>query len=588
MAFASLTRDATSASRLMPATLAVALALGCAALAQPGTTERVSVSSNEDEANDASYRSSISADGRYVAFCSYASNLVPSDTNGKEDIFVRDCLMGSTERVSVSSTGQEADGDSWQQAISADGRFVVFSSAASDLVAGDTNGCLDVFVRDRWLMTTERVSVSTGGAEANSASYIPAISEDGRFIAFYTGASNLVAGDTNGQNDVFVRDRALGTTERVSVSTGGDEGNGGSLRPSISADGRFVAYESIASNLVPADTNGLKDVFVYDRLMGTNERLSISSAGDQGNDVSWVPAINADGRYVAFRSPATNLVGGDTNGCEDIFVRDRETGTTQLVSLSTGGQQGNGDSIDPVVSIEGRFVAFTSDASNLVAWDTNGVADVFVRDRVLGTAERVSIATNGIQGDADSQFASIGGDGRFVSFASASAELVPEDRNRVSDVFVHERDASYYTVAGTMTFQHLHPLAPPPSLVSVRVTWNGWLFGHYEADPEADGSYNLRLPAGQLTLSVKHTHWLRQTVPADNSSGHVGGIDFSFINGDATDDNWIDLVDLNQVLTLFGASDPMTDLDEAGTVDLPDLNVVLLNFGLVGDEQRRG
>ncbi|GAG29851.1 unnamed protein product, partial [marine sediment metagenome] len=209
-------------------------------------------------------------------------------------------LSGSTERVSVGTTGIEGDGDSHEPVMSADGRYVAFQSYASNLVDGDTGGYRDVFVHDRRTGTTERVSVNTEGDQGNGDSRVAAISADGRFVAFSSYATNLVDGDTNRYRDAFVHDRHTGSTERVSVGTTGNEGNGESRAIAMSADGRFVAFHSLASNLVAGDTNGLADVFVYDRQTGTMERVSVDTAGDQGNGDSWWPAISADGRYVAF------------------------------------------------------------------------------------------------------------------------------------------------------------------------------------------------------------------------------------------------------------------------------------------------
>src|SRR5204863_349490 len=222
----------------------------------------------------------------------------------------------TTERVSVASDGTTEGNDaSLGSALSADGRFVAFDSAATDLVAGDTNGVADVLVHDRQTGTTERVSVASGGGtqgNGNSGGFFsfPALSADGRLVAFQSDATNLVAGDTNGTTDVFVHDRQTGTTERVSVASGGTEGNGFSAGLALSADGRFVAFHSTATNLVAGDTNGKTDVFVHDRQTGTTERVSVDSDGTQGNGPSAGAALSADGGLVAFHGTATNLVAG--------------------------------------------------------------------------------------------------------------------------------------------------------------------------------------------------------------------------------------------------------------------------------------
>ena len=354
------------------------------------TTRRVSVSTGGGQSNGDSFTPALSADGRFVAFGSFASNLVPGDTNGLTDVFVRDRRTGTTQLVSVRTGGGRGNDSSSNPALSADGRFVTFMSLATNLVPGDTNGTFDVFVHDRQTGTTRRVSGSSSGTQGNGESSLPALSADGRFVTFMSLATNLVPGDTNNARDVFVHDRQTGTTRRVSVSSGGGQANNFSSDAALSADGRFVAFDSDASNLVPGDTNGTFDVFVHDRQTGTTRRVSLRTGGGQGNGSSFDAALSADGRFVAFGSDASNLVPGDTNAATDAFVHDRWTGTTRRVSISSGGSQGNGDSIAPVLSANGRLVAFESIASNLVPNDTNGVFDVFIRDRRTGTTRRVS------------------------------------------------------------------------------------------------------------------------------------------------------------------------------------------------------
>jgi hypothetical protein len=453
-------------NRFDPVKLSSAATLLAAALAAPVAaqiTTRVSVDSagaqgNSDSGGD---RLAISADGRYVAFCSAATNLVTGDTNGAFDVFVRDLQNGTTERVNVDSTGaQTITFISHFPAISADGRYVAFQSASTNLVAGDTNANWDVFVRDRVGGTTERVSVSSAGAQAigTSGDHGVSMSADGRYVAFVSGANNLVAGDTNGSWDTFVRDRQLGLTTRVSVDSTGVQGNGTTDYAAISATGRYVAFASAATNLVAGDTNGVYDIFLHDRVAGTTERVSVDSAGVQGNGVSsWVPACSSDGRYVLFRSYATNLVPGDTNASGDLFVRDRQTATTERVSVDSAGVQGNGDSGDHYqwMSPDGRYVVFQSGASNLVPGDTNGKYDVFVRDRQAGTTERVSVDSAGAQATGGhSSYASISADGHYVAFASDASNLVTGDTNFKTDVFVHARGGSFpgpYCTAGTTT-----------------------------------------------------------------------------------------------------------------------------------------
>ncbi|MGK2958982.1 MAG: DUF6531 domain-containing protein, partial [Acidimicrobiales bacterium] len=290
--------------------------------------------------------------------------------------------QGTTTLISQSTNGGFGDGSSdGPPSLSADGRYIAFHSHATNLVPGDTNGVADAFVRDRQLGTTTLVSVSSEGAQGNEDSEFSSISADGRYIAFHSYATNLVPDDTNEAADAFVRDRQLGTTTLVSVSSEGAQGNRNSDLPSISADGRYIAFRSGATNLVPDDTNDFEDAFVRDRQLGTTTLVSVSSGGAQGNRDSYFTSISADGRYVAFSSGATNLVSGDTNEFEDAFVRDRQLGTTTLVSVSSGGAQGNDDSFFSSISADGRYIAFGSVATNLVPGDTNGAANLFVVDR---------------------------------------------------------------------------------------------------------------------------------------------------------------------------------------------------------------
>jgi signal peptidase I len=406
----------------------------------PGTTEMVSVDSAGNQANGFSTWPAISADGRFVAFASDASNLVPGDSNGQGDIFVHDRQTGATERVSVDSAGGQADGSSSEPVISGDGRFVVFVCDASNLVPGDSNGQGDVFVHDRQTGATERVSVDSAGNQGDGGSGKPAISADGRFVAFESDASNLVPGDSNGQSDVFVHDRQTGATERVSVDSAGSQGDGGSGKPAISADGRFVAFESDAANLVLDDANSRSDVFVRDRQTGATERVSVDGHGTQSDGSSTRPAISADGRFVAFESMATNLVSHDFNRQHDIFVHDRQTGATERVSVSSDGRQVSSPSNVPAISADGRFVAFASGARNLAPGDDNRFyfADVFVHDCQTGATERVSANSAGNQGNDYSGLPAISGDGRFVAFWSLAADLAPVDHYG-QHVFVRDR-----------------------------------------------------------------------------------------------------------------------------------------------------
>jgi Tol biopolymer transport system component len=415
------------------------------------TMERINLSSTGAEADAANVslrELSMSAEGRFVAFASDASNLVAGDDNGVGDVFVRDRLTGTTERVSVGPNGTQANAVSLEPAISADGRFVAFVSPATNLVVDDTNSRTDIFVRDRKLGTTERVSVSESGVEGNGPSEKPpAISADGRFVVFASLASNLVTGDTNGLLDVFLKDRETGSVERISVATGGAQatgGDSGGRRPSISADGNMVAFVSQATNLVSGDTNGVEDVFVRDREAGSTERVSESSFGAQADAATESCSISGNGQFVVFQSSANNLVQNDTHtGGNDIFLRDLLTDTTELINVSSGGEQGTLGSnsfASPAISADGSVVAFYSDAGNLVPNDTNGVADVFLRDRLARTTTRVNVGTDGTQTHDDSDAGlAMSSDGRLIVFRSAASNLLLGDNNGLPDLFLTER-----------------------------------------------------------------------------------------------------------------------------------------------------
>ncbi len=421
--------------------LTAALLLVTAA-ADPGVTTRVSVDSAGAEANGSSYGPAVSDDGSFVAFSSLASNLTSDDTNGRLDVFIHDRKTSTTTSLSVGTASGQGNDESLRPAVSDGGRFVAFDSRASNLVPDDTNEAGDVFVHDRQTGLISRVSVDSAGGQGNDDSYFPAISGDGRFVAFHSRASNLVSGDGNGRFDIFVHDRQTGTTTRASLDSNGVEGNANSADPKISDDGRFVAFASKASNLVAGDTNGSDDVFVHDSQTGVTERVSIDSAGVQGNSSSRAHAISDDGRFVAFASLASNLVVGDTNATIDVFVHDRQTGVTERISVDSAGAEGDQGSHLPAISGDGRFVTFESSASNLVSADSNGGYDIFVHDRQTSVTQRVSIDSAGDQVDAGSFASAISNDGLVIAFRSSADTLVTGDSNNTEDIFVHDVSAT--------------------------------------------------------------------------------------------------------------------------------------------------
>ena len=369
-------------------------------------TIRLSVASDGTESDGPSMKPSISADGRVVAFPSSATNLVSNDRNGVQDIFARDRASGTTVRVSTGGKG-EANALSLASLVSADGSAIAFSSEASNLVPGDRNGTLDVFVADRTTRRLRRVSV---GVLEESADRSEASSVDarGRVVGFRSYASNLVPYDRNETADVFVYDRVTGRTERVNVSSDGAEADGVTFRGMVSGNGRFVGFRSRANNLVPDDTNNALDVFVYDRATGKTTRVSVATDGTEAdadgfdrssreNMFMSRPFLSANGRYAAFTSRAPNLVEGDRNEMSDVFVHDLVTGRTSRVSVSASGEEADGESFVSGISADGRVVAFTSLADNLVARDRNGRKDVFVAwldpERYVFAPHRGTLAT---------------------------------------------------------------------------------------------------------------------------------------------------------------------------------------------------
>jgi len=411
-----------------------------------GRPARVSVGSSSEQANAQSDTAAISADGRYVAFCSDASNLVAGDTNGSTDVFVRDRVDRTTQLVSVSSTGEQGNDYSCGPSISADGQRISFDSFASNLVPDDTNLAYDAFVHDLTDGSTTRVSVSSTGEEGNlgEGSVRSSISGDGQVVSFESGANNLVEGDTNGEPDIFVHEMSSGITSRVSVGSHGEQSNGETSSSSMSFDGRFVAFESNDYAMVPGEDSFDWDIFLRDRTDGTTSRISDSPLGGEANDESFDPTISSDGQLVAFESFASNLVAGDTNSAEDVFLYDDTTGSIDRISVSDRELQGNDWSSDPAMSSDGRYVAFGSYASNLVPRDTNSCPDgirghcpdVFLRDRLAGRTVRVSIPAPGRQANDTSALPALTPDARFLAFQSNATNLVPGDTNAVSDVFL--------------------------------------------------------------------------------------------------------------------------------------------------------
>ncbi len=480
--------------------------LAALALQSGPYTERVSVNSNEVGGNGPAEGAAFCGDGRYVTFVSVADSLVPGDTNGLRDVFLRARHADVTTRVSVDSHGAQANAESFDPAISTDGNFVAFASDATNLVAGDSNGVRDVFVHDTVTGITVRVSVDSSGIQASGASNRPSISAEGRYVAFQSDAPDLVANDTNGASDVFVHDLWTGITERLSVVSGGAQASGDSERPMLSLDGRFLVFQSAAPDLVPNDGNSTVDVFLRDRMTDATERVSVNSLGAEANADSFDPIVATDGFTVAYASAATNLVPGDTNAANDVFVRDRRSGLTARVSVDSSGAQASGASGNPSLIPDGGIITFESLAPDLVAGDTNGLSDVFMHVRATQVTERISLRTAGGQANGPSYAPSCAVDARVVVFLSDSTNLVPGDTNHATDAFVRNRGLGS---AGTTTTLVL--TAEPQLEVGQRVVFSvsciapgnpWWLLGSFGNAGSTIGGHHFAL--GPLVQVLAH------------------------------------------------------------------------------------
>jgi Tol biopolymer transport system component len=421
-------------------TLGAGSLLPTTASARIGVTFRVSVGLPGTEPTANSAWPSMSASGRFVAFSSWASDLVRGDTNDASDIFVRDVVAGTTRLVSVSSAGAQANGSSFSPSISADGKVVAFRSDATNLVRNDTEGRIDVFVHDIATGVTQRVSQRPSGIGANRDSGEPAIAGNGRFVAFSSDATNLVSVKINVTGlccDIFVHNVATGHNRLGDPMVDG-RGASDSFAPVLSSTGRYLAFFSWGCDIVEG-IPCLDESSVYRLDLKTDEMTLVTEAykGGIGFGCGSNPAISSDGTRVAFISDGGNLVPGDTNGAYDVFVRNLVTGVTTRVSVTSKGAQTNGGLGRVGISGDGRFVTFQSDAWNLVPNDANLVTDVFVHNLRTGKTTRVSVSSSGEEADAYSADATIDADGNAVAFESDAGNLVASDQNFTTDIFVH-------------------------------------------------------------------------------------------------------------------------------------------------------
>ncbi|MFI6403397.1 TolB family protein [Streptomyces sp. NPDC050548] len=410
--------------------LAAGVVLACTAVTATAAphaprVERISTGTHHTQADGASSAPAISANGRYVAFTSAATNLVTGDRNGVADVFLRDLRTGRTQRV--------AEGPASDPALSADGRYIVFATKAA-LTKGDRNGASDIYLRDLKTRRIERISTGHAAIPPRyELNYEPSISGNGRYVAYSTAAEDAAPGDTNGRDDVIVHDRRTGRNELVQFNTDGTEGDSDSFQATFGTDGRYVAFVT-AARLDPAHdwTHGT-NVYVRDRARGTTEQVSIPTRFVYKSG-SFGPSMSANARLVAFSSNVDSLVSGDTNKTTDVFLFDRTKQTTVRLSTAADGTQADGASQSVSLSANGRYAAFSSRAANLVPGDTDGVADIFVKDLRTGAIQRVTGAADG-----PSDTVALDADGGTAAFSSTATNLVPRDTNGVPDVFIHRQ-----------------------------------------------------------------------------------------------------------------------------------------------------
>ncbi len=422
---------------------ALAAAAPASATSLPERTARVSATPGALPGAGDSTRPAISPAGRLVAFDSTAPDLTADPNGTVRDVFLRDAAKGTTRLVSAPLEGG-ADGPSDSAAIAGAGDLIAFVSAATNLVAGDQNGRRDIFVR-AGLEPPVRISALVDGGEANGDSTQPDISRSGQTVVFTSAADNLVPGDRNGVTDVFAVEIATKAVRRISQPRGGDA-NGASQNPAISPDGRYVSFSSEASNLVRGDRNRLPDVFLADRRTGRIERVSVSSRETAQNlavvrPFVQVSDVSAGGRYVVFDSDATNLVARDRNQDTDVFLRDRRRGTTTRISLSSAGEEATNDSFAPSIGATGKYVAFESFAEDLAPGDSPR-ENVFIHDVKRGITVVADVTSRGSAPRGPElvpqhlQRPVLSDDGLAVAFSSTAANLAGPDSNGAEDVFV--------------------------------------------------------------------------------------------------------------------------------------------------------
>ncbi|MBB5760526.1 hypothetical protein HNR01_000121 [Methylorubrum rhodesianum] len=395
---------------------------------------RASTNPDGSQSDGSASGASISGDGTLVAFQSQANDLVaPAAAPLTLGVYVKNLTTGAVTRASALGDATPIDSFNVAPSLATDGSAVAFRSNL-----GIAGGSAQAVVKTLGSGAFTIASAAADGTRGNQDTSDVSLSGDGRTVAFATRSTNLAPNDTNGSSDVFVRDLTTGTLTRASTAADGSQADAGSVLASMSVDGRHVAFQSDATNLVAGDTNGVTDVYVKNLTTGAITRASTAADGSQGNGVSTGASLSRDGNLVAFVSRADNLVAGDTNLSADVFVKNLTTGAVTRVSAASDGTQSSGDATGIArISADGTKVAFTSFADNLVPGDTNLSTDVFVKDLTTGALTRVSTAADGTQSNgANFVSPTLSADGSRVAFDSRASNLVPNDTNSVDDVFV--------------------------------------------------------------------------------------------------------------------------------------------------------
>jgi len=430
--------------RLLIATAAASLFLAMAPKFPKQVLQRVPGWSTGTEPSHGAQHMALSAKGRWMVIESKSLNLLPEGGDFNNDIYLYDTAKDVTVQVSRTADGGDTTLGGTRAAISRSGRHVVYDSPDPEIVPPDTNVASDVFLVDVKKGLTERMSVTSEGLGVAGQSTLADVNRNGKLVVFQSSASQLVPGDTNNKKDIFLRDRKKGTTTRLSLASDGSQADEDCECPAISDSGRFVAFTTKAA-LVPEDTNGYEDVYVIDVKKQVIVRGSVATDGSQGDwtEGSLAPrsgpdiSISSNGRFLAFHTDALNLAEGTVK--PSIVLRDLKKQTTTLVSRHSDGTAGNSSSFHPAISPEGRFVSYQSYATNLVDGDTEGHVDIFVTDVKKGLTERVSVGPEGVAGNLNSAMSSLSARGKWVAFSSEASNLIEDDTNGSTDVFLLRR-----------------------------------------------------------------------------------------------------------------------------------------------------